>query len=276
MPIPTVARLTTPYGPLSGGATVGVMGSGFTGMTAVYFGLIQGINPILASDRYLEVIAPPQSLGTIDVTVVTPSGVSAIGISDQFSYVETGPADQILTRLQFGDLIQKMAASFTGLDSNSGVRISWPQDGAPAWSIGTDQVFLKAYFDPDQITQQRDTKYGDDVGDGVNQQVTTTYVRVHAVDFDVYGPHAEENAEKLHNGFLDDTSTTLPEANVALVLDPYSTVWEPENFEGQWWPVGHLRLRYNEDVKLYTQIPWLASTQIIVETDQGIFGTIDT
>jgi hypothetical protein len=273
--IPIVTRLTTSYGPLSGGTTVGITGSGFTGMTAVYFGSILGINPILASDRYLEVVAPSQALSTVDITVVIPAGTSATCSADQFSYVETGPANQILTRLQFGNLIQKLAVSYTGLDPNSGVRIAWPQDGAPAWSIGTDQIFLLPYFDPDQITQQRDTEYGDDVGDGINQQVTVTYVRVHAVDFDVYGPHAEENAEKLHNGFLDDDSTVLSEANVALILDPYSTVWEPENFEGQWWPVGHLRLRFNEEVKLYTQIPYLASTEIIVETDRGIFDTIE-
>jgi len=184
------------------------------------------------------------------------------------------PTNQILTKQQFDGIIQALAVSLTGLDPNSGVRIGWQEDGSPGWDIGTDQVFMRSTLEPDPVTQQRDIEYGQDVGDGIHVQVTESYVRVRAVQFDVYGPNAEETAQAILDClYLDSTTQTLAASNLAFIPEDYYIEWAPELFAGQFWQVGHFRVRFNESVILYTNVPYLETAQIIIEaeTSGGLF-----
>lgn len=80
-----VLGLSPNSGPTAGGTTVTLTGSGFTGATTVNFGSVPGTNLIVNSDTQLTVTSPAGS-GTVDVTVVTPAGTSAVVLADQFSY----------------------------------------------------------------------------------------------------------------------------------------------------------------------------------------------
>ena len=83
---PAVTALSINTGPPGGGTTVTITGSNFTGATVVYFGgtpvTTFTVNP---GGTSITLLAPPGS-GAVDVTVVTPSGTSAIGPSDRFTY----------------------------------------------------------------------------------------------------------------------------------------------------------------------------------------------
>ena len=67
-----------------GGDSVTITGSGFTGATKVSFGGISAAMTV-DSDTKITATSPPGS-GTVYITVVTPSGTSATGPADQFSY----------------------------------------------------------------------------------------------------------------------------------------------------------------------------------------------
>ena len=78
-------------GPESGGTTVTVNGSGFTGVTGINFGLTPASNWTFQSDSQLTVVSPAVAAsGPVDVTIVNPAGTSPIVRADQFTYI-AGP-----------------------------------------------------------------------------------------------------------------------------------------------------------------------------------------
>lgn len=64
-----------------------INGSGFTGATEVQFGSTNASSFAFFSDTQLTAVAPAGSAGTVDVTVTTPSGTSATGSPDHYTYV---------------------------------------------------------------------------------------------------------------------------------------------------------------------------------------------
>jgi hypothetical protein len=98
---PVVASVTSGVasvasGPIGGGTLVTIVGTGFTGATAVSFcpvssctglnaasGNIQSVN---SNGTQISVSSPPGAAGGEDVTVTTPDGTSVIGGQDEFTY----------------------------------------------------------------------------------------------------------------------------------------------------------------------------------------------
>ena len=84
---PVVTGVSPASGLMAGGETVTVTGGGFTNATAVSFGTVTTTNLTVASDTQLTVPSPAATTsGTVDVTVTTPAGTSAISAADQFTY----------------------------------------------------------------------------------------------------------------------------------------------------------------------------------------------
>lgn len=87
---PTLISITPHFGPESGGTAVDITGTGFeTNNTIVFFGSNAALSVVVHSAGALTAIAPPGT-GTVDVTVITSMGQSAITPADRFAYI---PAD---------------------------------------------------------------------------------------------------------------------------------------------------------------------------------------
>ncbi len=86
---PTVTSVSPASGPATGGTTVTVNGTGFTGATAVHVGAAAASFTVV-SDTQLTATVPPGSIGTVDVTVTGPGGTSATATGDHFTYVASG------------------------------------------------------------------------------------------------------------------------------------------------------------------------------------------
>ena len=82
---PVIQQVTPPGGPTSGGTVVDVLGTGFTGATAVSFGSAAGTNLSVISDTEIQATSPAGS-GVVDVKVTGPSGASTVTAADQFTY----------------------------------------------------------------------------------------------------------------------------------------------------------------------------------------------
>src|SRR5216683_2935139 len=82
---PTVAYIEPYSGPTTGGTSVIITGSGFMCASSVKFGSIATSDFKVDSDTQITVVSPPGD-GTVDVTVITPSGTSATTYDDQFTY----------------------------------------------------------------------------------------------------------------------------------------------------------------------------------------------
>ena len=88
--MPVVSTLFPRHGRPAGGTSVTIIGHDFTGATAVDFGNNPGIDLTVFSHSVISVKSPAGS-GTVDVTVTTPLGTSAVNRHDQFTYTTTLP-----------------------------------------------------------------------------------------------------------------------------------------------------------------------------------------
>jgi hypothetical protein len=87
VPAPVIDDVSPSTGPANGGTEVTISGSGLAGATGVSFG---GAAAKIVSDTgtAITVDSPPGS-GTVNITVTTPGGTSAITAADRFTYEET-------------------------------------------------------------------------------------------------------------------------------------------------------------------------------------------
>lgn len=85
--VPVVTAISPSSGPIEGGTSVTITGTGLTGATAVLFGSVNATTFSLISDTSIVATAPAGTAGaTSDVTVVTAAGTSAIGTADLFQW----------------------------------------------------------------------------------------------------------------------------------------------------------------------------------------------
>jgi len=88
LPTPAISSVSPSSGPTTGGTTVILTGSNFTGATAVHFGATSAGVFTVNSATQITVTEPAGSAGTVDITVTTPAGgTSATGASDHFTYM---------------------------------------------------------------------------------------------------------------------------------------------------------------------------------------------
>jgi hypothetical protein len=85
---PTVSSVSPSSGPAAGGTPVTITGTDLGGAMTVLFG---STSAAILTDTPTQITATsPPGTGTVDVTVTTPSGTSATGPADQFSYTAGG------------------------------------------------------------------------------------------------------------------------------------------------------------------------------------------
>ncbi|WP_280352582.1 IPT/TIG domain-containing protein [Nocardia abscessus] len=76
VPAPALASVVPGSGPATGGNTVTLDGTGFTGATAVRFGAITATSYTVVSDTRITAMAPAATAGPVAVTVATAGGTS--------------------------------------------------------------------------------------------------------------------------------------------------------------------------------------------------------
>ncbi|MGO9857079.1 MAG: IPT/TIG domain-containing protein [Acidimicrobiales bacterium] len=85
-PVPTVSKVSPNSGPVAGGTSVTITGSGFTGATSVAFGAVATTNFTVVSSTQITAVAPAQPAGLHNVFVTGPGGTSAAVFGDLFTY----------------------------------------------------------------------------------------------------------------------------------------------------------------------------------------------
>jgi len=88
-PAPTVTSVTPFSDYTPGGNPIAIVGTHFTGATAVNFGSTAATSFTINSATSITATDPAGSIGTVNVTVTTPAGTSALGAGDQFIYYGT-------------------------------------------------------------------------------------------------------------------------------------------------------------------------------------------
>ncbi len=86
---PVVAKLAPKSGPATGGTEVTVTGSHFATAATVRFGEVAATEVLVSSSTTLTALSPAGGPGTVDVTVTTAAGTSAVTSKDHFKYKAT-------------------------------------------------------------------------------------------------------------------------------------------------------------------------------------------
>jgi hypothetical protein len=77
IPAPAITSVSPDRGPLTGGATVTISGTGFTGTTGVKFGSAAATYTVV-SDTQIDATAPAGSAGAVSVAVTTEGGTGSL------------------------------------------------------------------------------------------------------------------------------------------------------------------------------------------------------
>jgi hypothetical protein len=83
---PRVTGISVVSGPATGGTTVTITGTGFTGALAVNFGS-SSVTPTINSDTSITAVSPAVPAATVDVTITNAGGTSIASSADLFSFV---------------------------------------------------------------------------------------------------------------------------------------------------------------------------------------------
>ena len=115
---PSVTALSLSAGSTAGGTGVTITGSNFTGATEVDFGTVAGTFSF-GTDGILFAVAPSQAAGTVDITVITPSGTSSTSSADHFTYsAASAPTVTAVTpstgNIFGGQTVTILGSGFTG------------------------------------------------------------------------------------------------------------------------------------------------------------------
>ena len=132
VPAPIITSISPTSGPLGGGTMVTISGTGFTGVTAVKFGTTAGtitVNHALS----ITATAPAHAAGTVNVTVTTPLGTSAIIPADQYTY--QGPPTVTKVSLTTGPLGGGSPVTITGTNLLGATKVYFGGIPAPSYVV---------------------------------------------------------------------------------------------------------------------------------------------
>ncbi len=85
-PAPAITKTAPKKGPAAGGAAVTLTGSGFAGVTEVSFGSTPATSFAVDGPTSITAVAPPETVGSADIRVVTPNGTSPVTTKDLYKY----------------------------------------------------------------------------------------------------------------------------------------------------------------------------------------------
>ena len=178
-------------------------------------------------------------------------------------------ADIYLTMKQLESLFWQSTLLILGLDPKnkdnaSKVRLAWPTQGAPAWKVDEDVVFLRITEVDDEYNRQRDTAYEPKDTDNAWQRISQT--RVFQVSWVCYGPNSFDRAFAIRSALYAPQHREILAGNgIYPVADFAAPRRAPELFAGQWWERTDLSARFNEHIRLDTTVPYLKSADITIE-----------
>ncbi|WP_124983141.1 putative Ig domain-containing protein [Ralstonia solanacearum] len=137
---PTVTGISPSSGSTSGGTSVTVTGTGFTGATAVKFGSTNASSFTVNSATSITATSPAGSAGTVDLTVTTSGGTSATSAADHFTYVAPPTANASSATVAHGSSSNAVTLNITGGTPTS-VAVSTAASHGTATASGTSITY---------------------------------------------------------------------------------------------------------------------------------------
>ncbi len=224
--IPVVSSISPAISQETGGVSVIIIGTGFTGATEVRFGTKAATNFTVNGDNSITATAPPGS-GTVHITVITPGGTSVTGSSDQFTYDSQAPAVTIDSTVYSITNISPIPVQITFSEAVTGFDIGdiTVSNGTKSNFSGSGTTYTLDVIPSAQGTVTVSVAAGvaqDAAGNGNNAGT------VLSLTYDNQGPAITTGNLGLSNGYLDITfnegiyttngTTALSKNDLALIF----------------------------------------------------------
>ncbi len=137
--LPTVKSITPEHGPVVGGTTVQIKGKNLGGVLSVQFGLTPSTLVTPVSQGEIRAVSPGGT-GTVDITVTTPAGTSAVVVADEFSYVTTPSIEKIYP--PSGSTLGGNRVTITGAGFTGATAVSFGSIAATSFTEESDQEIV--------------------------------------------------------------------------------------------------------------------------------------
>ncbi|QNN43776.1 MBG domain-containing protein [Pedobacter roseus] len=134
LPVPTVTALSPTSGPASGGTSVTITGTNFSGATAVTFGATAATGFTVNSATQITATAPAGT-GTVDVRITTTGGTSATSASDQFTYI-AAPTVTALSPIS-GPTSGGTSVTITGTNFSGATAVTFGATAATGFTVNS-------------------------------------------------------------------------------------------------------------------------------------------
>ena len=136
--VPTVKSISPEHGPLAGGTTVQIKGKNLGGVTAVDFGSTPAaFSPVTQGE--VDAVSPAGT-GTVDITVTTAIGTSAVVTADEFTYVSGPSISRVAPRA--GSTLGGNRVTITGSGFTGATAVSFGSDAAATYTVQSDQEIV--------------------------------------------------------------------------------------------------------------------------------------
>jgi len=134
---PTVSAVSPSSGSTGGGTAVTITGTNFTGASAVRFGSTPATSFSVTGPTSISALSPAGSLGTVDITVTTPSGTSNVGSADQFTYTTPPPPPPTVSAVSpsSGPAAGGTAVTITGTNFTGASAVRFGSAPATSFSV---------------------------------------------------------------------------------------------------------------------------------------------
>jgi hypothetical protein len=154
--------------------------------------------------------------------------------------------------------------------ASKAIRKSWPTDGAPAWKVDEDITFLKLQPEDDQYNRQRTTLYSEKLNDNENMNETMLMTSVFKMTWSIYGPNSYINAMKIFTNIFKPAIMRELKANEMYPIPDISAPMRiPELVSSQWWERVELSIRFNTQIRLTIDVPYIKSVKITINEEKG-------
>jgi hypothetical protein len=134
---PTVRLVVPARGASSGGTTVTVLGGSFKDVRAVDFGANPAENFTVNSNHQITAVSPPGT-GSVDVTVTTDQGTSAITPRDQFTYGFASPTVSFIVPTD-GSALGGARVTVVGTGLAGVTAVDFGTNPSPRFKVNSDQ-----------------------------------------------------------------------------------------------------------------------------------------
>jgi len=146
---PSIVGISPSQGVSAGGTQVNITGTNFTGVSAVKFGAASAASFTVISSNSISAVSPAGSAGMVDIQVVTPSGASATGISDQFTYL--APPAVTSVSPASGSIAGGTTVAISGMNLTGATSVSFGTTAAAGFTFNSSTGIISAVSPPGSV-----------------------------------------------------------------------------------------------------------------------------